>query len=627
MPAWLRRTLLLFGCFSSVLAIPGVLAQAETDIVYRHGYAFLDAPKYSDDATHFDYVNPDAPKGGTFRFREMGNWDTFNPVPLRGRVVVGTYFWVKEWRYLWDTLLRDALDETAGYYGLIAEGVAVDPDGAWVAFKLRDAARWHDGQPITVEDVLYTFEVSTTVASPEISVQLVPFSHAEKIGPREVKFHVREAYRGNPVLPIRIGSMPIFPKHYWATRDITKTTVEPPLGSGPYRIGKFSVGRWVEWERVEDYWAKDLLVNKGHWNFDTVRWEYFRDDQVQTEAVKAHVLDGHIESVPRTWFTSYDIPAARAGLLKKIKYRLNKPAGLWWPMFFNMDQPRFQDIRVREAFWLMGDFKWGARRSYNYFGAANSYFEGSELAQVGLPSTRELKLLEPLRDRIPPRVFTQPFGPRPGEGGGYNRENALKAAKLLEAAGWVLKDGELRHSVTDEAFEVRFLAVSAALGRGFISYAKRLERLGIRSSIKAPEISNWLYRIRSGDFDIGAIWFLPEMPPTELLTRQFLSTLADQEYSYNWGNVRDPAVDTLIQAIQEAQNWDDFIAASRALDRVLLWNFYQLPNSSKTEQAYLYWDKYGMPEYDEPLTRHHQIMTWWWDAEKAQRVAEFVGDD
>jgi microcin C transport system substrate-binding protein len=557
----------------------------------------------------------------------MGSWDSFNPIPLRGRVVVGTYFWVKQWRYLWDTLLRDALDEPATWYGLIARGVAVGPDDAWIAFRLRDEARWHDGTPISVDDLVYTFEVATTIANPTISEPLAPFSHAEIIAPREVRFHVKESYRGNPVLPIRLGNMAIMPKHYWTQRDISKTTVEPPLGSGPYKVGRFSVGRWVEWQRVQDYWAADLLVNRGHWNFDVLRREYFRDNQVQSEAVKAHVLDAHIEDIPRTWEMGYDIPAVRAGLLKKRQFKLAKPAGLWWPMFFNMDVAKFQDIRVREAFWLLGDYDWGARRSYNFYGRGTSFFTGSELAARGLPGELELDLLEPLREHVPPRVFTHPFEPQPNTGNGNNRENLLHAARLLKEAGWIVRDNQLVNAETGEPFEVRFLAVSDALGRGFVSFTKRLQRLGIATSIQAPEVSNWLYRMRSGDFDVGAIWFLPEIPPTQLVGSQFRSIGADQDYSYNWANIRDPAVDALIDALHDAPTWDAFIAAARALDRVLLWNFYFLPNSSKTVESMVHWDKFDQPEYSGPLYRHAEIMTWWFNPQKAARVAEFVGSD
>ncbi len=608
-------------------AYPPVYVSPHTGIAYQHSYGFLKKTKYGPEATHFDYVNPHAPKGGTYRGAQMGAWDSFNPVPLRGRVVMGAFFWVKAWRYLWDSLLRPALDEPAGFYGLIAQGVAVGVDGDWVAFKLREEARWHDGRPITVDDVVWTFEIAKSdMTNPAISQLYVGFTSAEQIGPLEVRFNIAPELQGDPYLPIRIGDMPILPKHFWATRDIFKTTVEPILGSGPYKIGRFSVGRWVEWERVDDYWAADLAPNVGHFNFDVLRWEYFRDNQVQTEAVKAHVIDGHVEDIPRAWQAGYDTPAMQAGKTKRLVYNWLRPAGMWWTNFLNLDQKRFHDIRVREALWLLGDYHWGARRSYNFYGQATSFFTGSELAASGLPDAAELRLLEPLRNQVPPRVFTHPPEPPPGDGRGYNREHVLRAARLLEEAGWVVENNRLVHHETKEPFELRFLAVSAALGRSMVPYTKRLQRLGIKTSISAPEISNWQYRMRSGDFDVGSIWFLPELPPNTLIKNQFYSSGADMDYSYNWLNLRDPAVDALIDAVHAAETWEEYLAACRAFDRVMQWNFYFMPSSSKTEHSMVYWDKFGRPDNQAPLNRHPQVPTWWYDEDKAAAVLEYLGE-
>lgn len=607
---------------------PPVYVSPHTGIAYHHSYGYLKArTKYGPDVPHFDYVNPAAPKGGTYRWRDMGNWDSFNPIALRGRQVMGTAYWVKSWRYLWESMMQPALDEPASYYGQVAQGIAVGPETAWVDFKVREEARWHDGRPITIEDVLWTFEISTTVANPEVTEQLKPFSHAERIGPSEVRFHVRPENRNNPMLPITIGNMPILPKHDWEERDVTKTTVEPLLGSGPYKVGRFSTGRWIEWERVEDYWAKDLPQNVGQWNFDIIRVDYFRDNQVQTEALKAHVIDVHIEDVPRAWVSNYDTPAMRDGALKRKVFPWLRPSGMWWTTFWNLDQERFQDIRVREALWLLGDYPWGAARSYHFYGEATSFFTGSELAAVGLPSELELAVLEPLRDMIPPKVFTTPLQQAPNTGKGYNRANVLRAAQLFEEAGWQVQDGVLVHEQTGEPFEARFLAVSVALARAMVPYAKRMQRLGIKTVISAPEISNWLYRMRSGDFDVGSIWFLPEVPPNELLSRQFHSSGADMDYSYNWSNLRDPAVDKLISVIEGARTWDEFVAACRAFDRVMWWNYYFVPGASKTEQSMVYWDKFGMPQDQPPLVRLPMVPTWWYDEAKAARVLDYLGED
>lgn len=596
-------------------------ASRSGEIQYRHAYAFLSTPKYPAGFDHFHFVNPDAPKGGKIRVPEMGTWDSFNLLSEKGRLAGGLGFWSTDGNLLWDSLMVPALDEPATQYGLLAEGVAVADDGSWVGFKLRKEARWHDGTPITVDDVVFTFDAIQELASPTISSSFAPFK-LEVTGPREFRFLIPPALRGDPEIPLRLGGIPILPKHYWESRDISKTTVEPPLGSGPYRIGKFTVGRWVEFERVPDYWGRDLPVYKGRFNFDVVKYDYFRDDQVQTEAVKANVVDIHVENVPRTWFSSYDIPAVEQGYLKKTELKLARPAGLWWPVFWNMSEKRFQDLRVRKALWLLNDMVWANRRSYGFWGIATSFFHDSELASRGLPGPRELKLLEPLRGQIPDTVFTEPYTSQPNAGAGWSRENLLEAARLLKEAGWVMRDGQLVWPETGEPFHIRFVAVSPALGGSFIPFTRLLKRLGISSSIKAPEISNWLYRMESGDFDAGAVWFLPNYTPTLLIRNSFLSSEADKPYGSNWSNLQDPAIDALIQAIGEAHTWDDYVAAIRAFDRVMLHNYYWVPMMSKTRQALAWWDKYGIPEHGR-LSRLAFVDLWWWDQQKAARVSSF----
>ena len=595
------------------------------DINYKHGYAFLSIPAYPEDFTHFNFVNPNAPKGGRIRTPSMGTWDSFNIISQKGRVADGMNFWRSNVNLLNDTLLVPALDEPATYYGLLAEGVAVAADRSWVAFKLRKEARWHDGKPITVDDVIFSFNAFRDDASPTIRTSFRPFS-IEALGPGEFRFLIDPELRNDPSVIFTLGGIPILPKHYWQTRDISKTTVEPPLGSGPYRIGKFSVGRWVEFDRVKDYWGADLPVNKGRFNFDVIKFDYFRDDQVQTEAVKGNVVDVHVENVPRTWVSKYDIPAFDRGYLKKEKLDLAKPGGLWWPIFWNMEQPRFQDIRVRRALWLLRDMVWSQKMSYGFYAHATSFFHDSELAATGLPTERELKLLEPLRDIIPATVFTEPYQAQPNTGGGWSRDNLLEAAALLKEAGWVIENKQLVHGKTREPFHIRFVAVSPALGASFIPFSKLLEKLGITSSIKSPEISNWLYRMRSGDFDGGSIWFLPSNTPTLLIKNSFSSLEAGKDYGSNWSNLKDPAIDALIVAISNASSWPDYVAAVRAFDRVMLLNYYWQPMSSKTKHAIVYWDKFGIPEHGRLLRLAHRDI-WWLDEEKAARVEAFTGGD
>ncbi len=616
---------LSFAAFSNETAGDGAEANATEEVVYQHGYAFLSEPAYPPDFTHFNYVNPNAPKGGMIRVPEMGTWDNFNEVALLGRIVRGMEFWTRQQNYVYDGLMEQSMDEPATQYGLIADGIAMGENYSWVQFRLRPEARWHDGKPITVDDVVFSFETYMNDARPTISTPLQVIASIEVMSPNEVRFNIIPEAQGNPVVPRRLGTPPIVPKHYWANHDITKSTIKPPLGSGPYKIGEFAIGRWIKFERFDDYWAKDLPVMKGRYNFDTIKIDYFRDDQVQTEAVKANVVDVHLENVPRRWTQAYDIPAVEQGYLIKRDNRALRPGGLWWPIFWNMDQPRFHDIRVREALSLARTgWEWGSRRSYGFFDQATSFFHDSDFASSGLPSEKELKLLEPLRGKIPERVFTEPYHRAPHGEVGWHRDNIIKAAALMREAGWVIVDGQLVHEKTGEPFNLRFVAVSPALGRSFISYTKVLEKLGITSTIKAPEISNWLFRMRSGDFDAGALWFLPDSTPTLLLSNTFSSAAADQEYSANWSNLKDPAIDELIEHVYAAQTYDDFMAALRAVDRVLLWNFYWLPGSSKINYAMVHWDKFGRAEYDRLIWVNSYVANWWWDEEKAARVAAFA---
>ena len=469
--------------FPVLLACAQLAAEGTAGTIdYRHGYAFLAEPKYPPDFPHFDYVNPNAPKGGMLRRHGTGSWDSFNPAALRAaQVVAGLSTAAPHANFLNDSLLAEAADEPSTWYGRLASGIAIAPDGAWIAFRIRDHARWHDGRPLTVEDVAYTFKVYREDATSTISTPLEPIEAVEIIGEWEIRFRIREDARGDPLLPIQIGQVPIIPKHYWESRDISRTTVEPPLGSGPYRVGEFQVGRWIRWERVEDYWGQDLPVMRGRFNFDVLKYDYFADDRLKTEAVKGDVIDFHVENVPGYWERDYDTPAFKAGVFRREWLPVKQPWGLWWPVFWNLDQPRFQDVRVREALWLVSDFVWLNRTNYDFYGLATSYFHGSGLAARDLPSERELALLEPVREHVPPRVFTEPYQAPPNGGGGWHRENLIRAAELLREAGWVVRDDELVHGETGEPFHIRFVAVSPALGRSFIPYTRNLKRLGITS--------------------------------------------------------------------------------------------------------------------------------------------------
>ena len=619
------RWLLLYPLFCTVMVFSTASHLASADIAtgsridYQHGYAYLGNIQLEPGFPHFRYVNPDAPKGGEIRFGEMGTWDNFNPTTIKGREVAGVDFWTYR-NLLYDRLLEQAIDEPTARYGRLAEGVAVAEDCSWIAFKLRAGARWHDGVPITSADLEFSFRHYRDTAAPTIRAPFSAFDRIEVLNEREVKYWVEEQARCDPILPTRVGNVPVLPAHYWKDRDITKSTVEPPLGSGPYRIAEHKVGRHVIWERVEDYWGKDLPVNVGRFNFDRIKFDYFKDQNIIFEAIKGDVIDVREETGPRRFYEEYEFPAAQKGFFRKELVERSRPAGLWWPVFWNLRQPRFQDIRVREALWLLYDTRWlNEKTSYEYWGEGVSFFHASEMAHQGLPSEDELKLLEPWRGQIPERVFTEPFGTPPDLGPGWTRDKIKRALQLFEEAGWEVRDGVLVHGETNEPFEIEIIAISRGMVGHLYPFTRVLQRVGIRATAKAPETSNWLYRMRAGDFDGGTIAFLPDYTPTLLVSNSFSSAAAEQAFSFNWAHVKDPAIDDLIVRMYAADNWRDFVAAIRAIDRVLLWNFYYIPGMSKIYYARVYWDRFGRPEHG-ILQRVAHLDTWWWDAAKAAGI-------
>jgi microcin C transport system substrate-binding protein len=586
---------------------------------YQHGHSYLGEIELKPGFSHFRYVNPNAPKGGELRLGEQGTWDNFNPTAIKGRGAAGTDFWIYR-NLLYDRLLERAVDEPTARYGRLAEGVAVADDCSWIAFKLRKGAYWHDGVPITPEDLVFSFRHYQDTAAPDIRAPFSVFADVEVLNEREVRYWVKEEARCDPILPIRLGNVPVLPAHYWRDRDITQTTVEPPLGSGPYRIGEYRIGRHLVWERVEDYWGRDLPVNRGRYNFDRIKFDYFKDQSVIFEAIKGNLIDIRQETGPRRFFEDYDFPAAQKGFFKTELVAEGRPAGLWWPVFWNLRQPRFQDIRVREALWLLYDTRWlNEKTSYGYWGEGVSFFHNSMMAHQGLPSADELELLEPWRDQLPPRVFTEPFTTPPDIGGGWTRQKILKAMALLNEAGWVVRDGVLVHERTGEPFELKIIAVSRGMAGHLYPFTRVLRRVGIKATAEAPETSNWLYRMRAGDFDGGTIWFLPDFTPTLLISNSFSSASAQQAFSYNWAHVENPVIDFLIGKMYAADNERDFLAAIRSIDRVLLWNFYFIPGMSKVNYARVYWDKFGRPDHG-VLQRVVHLDTWWWDPQKAARI-------
>ena len=424
-----------------------VPADGRAETIHRtHAIAMHGEPKYPAGFAHFDYVNPEAPKGGAIRFGVQGSFDTFNRYNGKGNAA-GMANPV-------ETLLTSSDDEAFTEYGLIAESVEWPEDRSWVVFHLREEARWHDGKPIAVEDVIFSLELLKTQGEPFFRHYYRDVGKGEKVGPRSVRFR----FSGGPnrELPLIVGQIPILPKHYWEGRDFQETTLDPPLGSGPYRVASFETGRYLELERVEDYWGRDLPVRRGTGNFDRIRYEYFRDTTAIREALKSGDLDYREENISKSWATEYDIEPVRKGWLKKESVTHGRVAGMQ-AFVFNTRRDIFKDRRVRRALGYAFDFEWSNRTLfYGIYNRTKSYFDNSELASSGLPEGRELELLEPYRDSLPPEVFTEPFELSKTDGQGWPRENYRAALRLLKAAGWELRDLELVHAETGKpmAFEV-----------------------------------------------------------------------------------------------------------------------------------------------------------------------------
>jgi len=585
--------------------------QLEPQVYRSHAIAMHGEPKYGPDFIHFDYVNPDAPKGGTIRLGVRGTFDSFNRFIPKGTAGRG---WSVE------TLMVNGGDEPFTMYGLIAESVEWPEDRSWVAFTLRPEARWHDGTPITVEDVIWSFETLTTKGNPTYRFYYGSVEKAEKVGERKVKFTFSES--GNRELPLIMGQLEILPKHYWEAegRDFEKTTLEPPLGSGPYRVADFEAGRHIVLERVEDYWGKDLAVNRGQDNFDRIRYDYYRDDTAIRLALKSGDIDFREENQAKAWALEYDVPAVREGWLNKVEIPHKRPTGMQ-AFVMNTRRPVFQDPRVRQALAYAFDFEWTNRNIFfGQYDRTESYFSNSELAATGLPQGEELEILERYRGRIPDEVFTAVYEAPATDGKGWPRENLERAFALLAEAGWVVRDMKLVDAETGQQMTFEILYASADFERVILPFIRNLKRLGIDARPRFVDPSQYINRIRAFDYDmiIGG-WGQSDSPGNE--QRIFWSSAAaDSPASRNFIGIKDPVIDELIELVIVAPTRESLVARTRALDRVLLWNHFVIPNWHLREQRLLYWDKFDRPA--EPAKFGTSWSLWWFDPLKAARLEQ-----
>lgn len=614
----MRRILTIAFALAS-LSASGLAFEAKAqDDVWRHATSLVEeAPKYSADFKKFDYVFADAPIGGLVRLSDTGNFDSLNFVPPKGSMPSGLGL-------IYDTLMTSSLDEVSTEYGLLAEALKFPADFSSVTYKLREGAKWHDGQPITVDDVIYSFDVLKEL-NPSQAFYYRHVVKAEKTGEREGTFTFDE--KGNRELPHIVGQLLILPKHYWEgtdtkgnKRDISKSTLEPPLGSGAYKIKSVVPGRTISFERVPDYWGKDLPVNVGSNNFEEIRYEYFRDETVELEAFKADQIDWRSESTARVWATGYGFPAVKDGRVKLEMYEQPyRTAGLMSGFIFDLNRDQFKDPRVRQAFNLAMPFEdMNKTLFFGQYERMDSYFYGIPLAAKGLPEGRELELLTELKDKVPPEVFTETYKLPVNNTASASRNNLRKALALLKEAGWELKDNRLVDAAGNQ-MTAEFLMNGPLYEKIALRYQQELAKIGIKFDIRSVDTAQYENRVRSRDFDLIYTGWVQSMSPGNEQIEFFGSESADRDGSRNYGAVRNPAVDALITKIINAPNRDELIAATKALDRVLLWNHYVVPGWTLRKARVAHWDRYAHPE---PLPEYSIGFPtiWWWDDNLAAKV-------
>jgi microcin C transport system substrate-binding protein len=586
---------------------------------WRHGLSLFGDLKYAQGFKNFDYVNPHAPKRGAVRMIALGTFDNFNEVVagVKGSLAAGGGL-------ISDTLLVASLDEVSAEYGLIAEAVRHPPDFSWAAFRLRETARHHDGVPITVEDVIFSFN-SFKKHSPGLAAYYRHVLRAEKTGDREVTFVFDTG--GNRELPLILGQLNVLPRHWWEgadaaakRRDIGATTLEPPLGNGAYRIRDFSPGRTVTYERVKDYWAKDLNINLGRDNFDELRFEYFRDSTVALEAFKADAIDWRSENSAKSWATAYSFPAVKDKRVVLEEFP-QRNRGIMQGFAFNIRRGKFTDARVRRAFNFAYDFEeMNKQIFFGQYRRITSYFDGTELASSGLPEGRELEILQKLRDKVPPELFTTPYSNPVGGTPEKVRANLREAMRLLHEAGFEIREQKLVNSKTGEAMSVEILTEDPNVERYVLFYKPSLERLGIAVSVRIVDNPQYENRLRNWDFDmIVAVWPESLSPGNE--QRDFWSSAAAElQGSRNYVGIKNPAVDALIDQLIFAKDRAELLATTRALDRVLLWNHYVVPQFTIDRVRSARWDRFARKD---PLPDYAGAAfptVWWWDAEKAAKT-------
>ena len=587
---------------AAILLFSSAQYAAAEDIKPSHAVSIYGDVKYPEGFTHYDYVNPSAPKRGTLVVPDIGSFDSFNPFILKGAKAADVGL-------LFDTLMSSSEDETATNYPLIAESAEFPDNNEWIIFNLNPAAKFSDGSAVTADDVLFSFNLLMQKGHPFYRMYYADVAKVEKLGEHQIKFSFKNG--NNKELKLILGQIPVLSKKYYSGVDFEKTTLKAPMGSGPYEVEKFQQGRSITYKLRADYWAKDLPVNKGRYNFERIRHEYFKDTNVAIQAFKSGVVDLRYENIAKNWATSYNIPQVTSGRIKKEKLPHEIPQGMQG-FAMNIRKDKFADVRVRKALTLALDFEWMNKNLfYQSYSRRESYFDNSIYKATGLPEGKELKILEPFRAQVPAEVFTTEFKLPKTDGSGHIRKQLLEARALLKEAGWNIKDGKLTNS-KGEVFNIQFLLQSgSSFERVMPSYMNNLKVLGIRSNIKLADTAT--YKKLTDDFDYDMIinsWPASRSPGNELWD-YWNSGSADVAGSQNATGTKNPVLDELLKQVITAKDKETLIASVKALDRVLLWNYYAVPQWGITSFRILYWDKFAhpatMPKYDEQFG----LWTWW----------------
>jgi microcin C transport system substrate-binding protein len=581
----------------------------KAEINSSHAIAMHGDPKYSVNFKNVDYVNPNAPKGGKVVFSSTGSYDSFNPFILKGTAAAGI-------GNLYETLTTRSSDEAFTEYGLIAETIEWPDDRSWVSFTIREEAVWHDGKKIAPEDIIWTFNTLMEKGHPFYKYYYGDVVEVIQENENKVRFN----FKGNTnlELPLIVGQLPVLPKHYWSNKNFDETSMEIPIGSGPYRIKNFDAGRSITYELDPNYWGKDIPIKKGTENFNIIQYEYYKDRSIEREAFKSGDIDLFSENTSKDWATSYDTPAVQNGLIKKELIEHQNPQGMQ-AFAFNTRRAIFNDRRVREALSYAFDFEWTNKNLfYNAYKRTNSFFENSELASEGLPSGKELEYLLGYMDQLPKEIFKEEFNPPKTDGSGFMRQELQKATSLLQQSGWELIDGKLINKQSGKIFEFEILLVSPAFERIVLPFIDNLSKLGINVSLRTIDSAQYQNRIDTFDFDMIVSTFSQSLSPGNEQRNFWGSDAAKTNGSRNIIGIKNTVIDLLIENIISAKNREDLIHTTRALDRVLLWGHYVIPQWHISAYRTLYWDIFDKPSVRPKYSLG--INTWWIDSEKASTI-------